>query len=162
MDVHQEAELLRNVPLFAGLDRAKLKLLAFTSASLRFAPGETIVRQGDQGDCAFVILDGEVEIVRETNDGGEMQLTVQGRNALVGEMAVLTNSPRAATGRARTEVHALRISSEVFLKLVSENPPCAMHVMRLLSSRLVQQLQERERLREQLQAAQVAAGIRAS
>jgi CRP-like cAMP-binding protein len=161
VDVHQEAELLRNVPFFAGLDRAKLKLLAFTSASLQFAPGEVIVRQGEPGDSAFVVLEGEVEIVRES-PGGEILLTVQGRNALVGEMGVLTNAPRAATGRARTPVRMLRISRDVFLKLIAENPPCALHVMRLLSSRLAEQLHEHERLREQLREAQTAAGIRVS
>jgi CRP-like cAMP-binding protein len=157
VNVHQEAEMLRQVPFFDGLDRAKLKLLAFTSASLRFAPGEIIVRQGEPGDSAYVILDGEIEIYRET-DAGELLLTVQGRNALVGEMGVLTRAPRAATARARSEVRALRISSDVFLKLVEENPGCAMHVMRLLSSRLAEQLHERELLREQLRAAQGAAG----
>lgn len=161
MDVHQEAEMLRMVPFFEGLDRARLKLLAFTSASLKFAPGETIVRQGDPGDCAYVILDGEVELFRETG-AGELPLAVVGRNVLVGEMGVLTSAPRTATARARGEVRALRIAKDVFLKLVEENPGCAMHVMRLLSSRLAELLQEQQRLREQLRAAQTAAGIRAS
>jgi CRP-like cAMP-binding protein len=161
VDVHQEAEMLRMVPFFEGLDRAKLKLLAFTSASLKFAPGEIIVRQGAPGDSAYVILDGEVEIFRETS-AGEHLLSVMGRNALVGEMGVLTSAPRSAPARAPTAVRALRISKDVFLKLVEENPGCAMHVMRLLSSRLAEQLLERDRLREQLRVAQTAAGIRAS
>lgn len=162
MDVHQEAEMLRMVPFFEGLDRAKLKLLAFTSASVRFAPGEIIIRQGAPGDSAYVILDGEVELFRETA-AGELPLAIMGRNALVGEMGVLTSAPRTATARARGAVRALRISKEVFLKLVEENPGCAMHVMRLLSSRLAEQNLERERLREKLLAAQaVATGIRVS
>jgi CRP/FNR family transcriptional regulator, cyclic AMP receptor protein len=58
VDVSQEAEMLRNVPLFSGLSAAELKLLAFTSQVHCFAPGETLMRQGDPADCAYVILEG--------------------------------------------------------------------------------------------------------
>ena len=47
MDVSQEAEMLRKVPLFSGLSASELKLLAFTSQMLCFAPGETLMRQGE-------------------------------------------------------------------------------------------------------------------
>ena len=63
MDVFQEAELLRQVPFFGGLDSVKLKLLAFTSRALKFAPGEVLMRKGESADSAYVILEGEVEIV---------------------------------------------------------------------------------------------------
>jgi hypothetical protein len=46
VDVFQEAEMLRRVPFFGGLDSAKLKLLAFTSRALKFAPGEDLVKKG--------------------------------------------------------------------------------------------------------------------
>ena len=46
MDVFQEAEMLRRVPFFGGLDSAKLKLLAFTSRALKFAPGEDLMKKG--------------------------------------------------------------------------------------------------------------------
>ena len=69
MDVFQEAEMLRRVPFFGGLDSAKLKLLAFTSRALKFAPGEDLMRKGDSADSAYVILEGEVEIMGETSAG---------------------------------------------------------------------------------------------
>lgn len=127
--------MLRRVPFFGGLDSAKLKLLAFTSRALKFAPGEDLMRKGESADSAYVILDGEVEIIGATS-AGEFVVAVVGPNNLQGEMGVITNAPRGATVRARTAVRALRISGDVFLRLITENPECALDVMRQLSARV--------------------------
>lgn len=157
MDVFQEAEMLRNVPLFSGLSPAQLKLLAFTGSVLRFEPGETLMRKGERADSAYVVLEGTVEVVGETRSG-EFVIAVQGRNAIVGEMGVISDAPRSATVRAREPVRALRISGDVFLRLACENPQRALFVMRQLSARLAQDNATIASLREQLQAAQPAAG----
>ena len=128
--------MLRKVPFFGGLDPAKLKLLAFTSRAVRFGPGENLMNRGDPPDSVYVIIEGEVEILGET-PAGEFIVAVVGRNELQGEMGVITNTPRGATVRARTPVRALRIASDVFLRLVTDNPGCALHVMRELSARVV-------------------------
>ena len=120
-------------PSSAGLDSAKLKLLAFTSRALKFGPGEVLMRKGDPADSAYVILEGEVEIVAETPTG-EFVVAVVGRKRCSGEMGVITNTPRGATVRAKVPVRALRISGDVFLRLITENPDCALDVMRQLSA----------------------------
>jgi len=135
VDVFQEAEMLRRVPFFGGLDSAKLKLLAFTSRALKFAPGEDLVKKGGAADSAYVILAGEAEVVGETSSG-EFVIAVLGSNALIGEMGVIRNVPRGLTVRAKSPVRALRIASEVFLGLITENPGCALDVMRQLSARV--------------------------
>jgi CRP-like cAMP-binding protein len=162
LDVFQEAEMLRRVPFFGGLDSAKLKLLAFTSRALKFAPGEDLMRKGDSADSAYVILDGEVEIMGETS-AGEFVVAVSGRNALIGEMGVIMNAPRGARVRAKDSVRALRISGDVFLRLITENPECALDVMRQFSARvtasnarLAAAQRELESLKEQLQKARSA------
>ena len=127
--------MLRRVPFFGGLDSAKLKLLAFTSRALKFAPGEDLMRKGESADSAYVILEGEVEIIGETG-AGEFVVAVVGRNSLQGEMGVIMNAPRGLTVRAKTAVGALRISGDVFLRLITENPECALDVMRQLSARV--------------------------
>ena len=164
MDVFQEAELLRRVPFFGGLDAAKLKLLAFTSRAAKFAPGEDLMRKGQSADCAYVILEGEVEILGETS-AGEFVVAVMGRDALLGEMGVIQNAPRSLTVRAKTPVRALRISGEVFVALITENPKCALDVMRQMADRLARLTTrfsaaqgELESLRQQLEKAQAASG----
>lgn len=164
MDVFQEAELLRRVPFFSGLESAKLKLLAFTSRAVKFAPGEDLMREGEPADCAYVVLEGEVEMVGVTS-AGEFVFAVAGRDSLLGEMGVIQNAPRSLTVRAKTAVRALRISAEVFQALIVENPKCALDVMRQLSTRLATLSRrfsaaqdELESLRLQLKKAQAASG----
>lgn len=164
MDVFQEAEMLRKVPFFGGLDPTKLKLLAFTSRAVRFAAGEILMRVGESADSAYVIIEGEVEILGETA-AGEFVIGVLGRNALIGEMGVITGAPRVASVRAKVAVRALRISGDVFLKLLTDNPGCALHVMRELSARVdagnarvAAARREADALKEQLHEARAAVG----
>ena len=135
MDVFQEAEMLRKVPIFGGLDPGKLKLLAFTSRALRFAPGEVLMRVNEPADSAYVIIEGEVEILSETA-AGEFVVATLVKHDCIGEMGVIPNRPRGATVRAKSAVRALRISGDVFLRLLTDNPDCALHVMRDLSKRV--------------------------
>lgn len=150
MDIQKETQSLRNVPMFAKLDPSKLKLLAFTSQSLHFDHGEVLFRVGDRADCAYVVLRGEVEILAET-DAGEVVAGLLGKNELVGELAILTNSPRSATIRAKGEVVALRIAEDMFLKLVAENSEVALDVMRQLSAKLARSHHQFEELQSELQ-----------
>lgn len=152
--------MLRKVPFFGSLDPAKLKLLAFTSQALRFAPGETVVRKGDPGDSAYVILEGEVEVLGESSSG-EFVVAVLGRNVSIGEMGVIQNVPRGATVRAKVPVRALRISGDVFLRLITENPGCALDVMRQLCERIAAsnaRLAGAQRELEELRARRPAGG----
>ncbi|MEO5700162.1 MAG: cyclic nucleotide-binding domain-containing protein [Casimicrobiaceae bacterium] len=148
--------MLRNVPLFSGLSDSELKLLAFTGRVLRFEPGETLMRQGERADCAYVILEGEVEIMGEAA-GGSFLIAVQGKNALVGEMGIICDAPRSATVRAKTPARALCISGEMFLRLACENPQRALYVMRQLSTRLAAENIAHAALREELRQIKAAA-----
>jgi CRP-like cAMP-binding protein len=156
LDVAQEAEMLQNVPLFSGLSAAERKLLAFTSQLQCFAPGDVLMRQGESADCAWVILEGEAEVLRSTAHG-EFVVATLGRNAMPGEIGVFTDAPRTATVRAKGPVRALRISPEVFLRLASGRPERALHVMRQLSSLIANDLRTLASLKEELQKAQAAA-----
>ena len=150
MDLLREAQQLKNVPMFARLDAPKLKLLAFTSQRLSFDAGEELFHLGDAADCAYVIVEGEVDVLADI-DAGEIVVTTLGKNQLCGEMAVLSNYPRSATVRAKGRVQALRISDEAFLRLLSENPEVALDVMRQLSDKIAQSQRQFEELQDRLQ-----------
>lgn len=150
MELLKEAEALRKVPMFAKLDSPKLKLLAFTSELLSFDDGEVLFEEGDAADCTYVILHGEVEILAKT-DRGAVAYSTLGENKLLGELAVLCNAPRAATVRAKGALQVLRITDEMFLKLVTENPDVALDVMRQLSDKLTITHRQVEALEGQLQ-----------
>lgn len=143
MELLKEAETLRRVPLFAKLEPAKLKLLAFTSQSVTFEDGEVLFREGDPADAAYVVLSGEVEIMVKT-DSGEVVYGTLGPNQLIGELAVISKTKRTATLRARGTLQVLRIGDEAFLRLVTENPDVALEVIRQLSDKLIRAHREIE------------------
>ena len=136
MELNTDAATLRKVPLFAKLDSSRLKLLAFTSHLIMFDDEEILFEAGDPSDSAYVIMQGDMEILTSTEQGYSVA-GVLGANDLVGEMGVITNSPRSATVRARGQVKALRIDDEMFLNLVAENPGVALSVMCQLSEKIV-------------------------
>ena len=138
MDIQQETEALGKVPLFSKLEQSKLKLLAFTSELQTYEDGEVVFNEGEAADCAFVIMDGEADIYAKTKtDDGQVVVGTLQANQLVGELGVLTSSPRSATILANGRLTMLRISADMFLELLAENPPVALDVMRQLSGKLV-------------------------
>ncbi len=99
--IEDEVSLLRRIPLFAHIETAKLKLLAFTSERLAYEAGQTLCHQGDAGDAAYVIIDGEADILVET-PSGPLKVAHLAKNAIVGEIAILCDMPRTATVSAAT------------------------------------------------------------
>ena len=135
MTLETEVQSLRQVPMFRDIDLARLKLLAFTSERINFAKGEKFFSQGDAADAAYVILQGKVDVTLESGNG-TIKVAELGQNALVGEMGILSDSPRSATVVSAGSTTALRIDKRVFLELLSQFPQMSIAVMRELVSRL--------------------------
>jgi CRP/FNR family transcriptional regulator, cyclic AMP receptor protein len=135
MSLKEEVELLQRIPFFTHIEPAKLKLLAFTSERVGFDPGQILFKQGDMGDAAYIIIEGEADVLVDT-DGGQAVVATLGKNAFVGEIAILCDVPRTATVRAKGRVVALRIAKELFMRLVTEFPQMAIAIMRELAHRL--------------------------
>ncbi|MFT5658430.1 MAG: CRP/FNR family cyclic AMP-dependent transcriptional regulator [Gammaproteobacteria bacterium] len=149
MDLVQETDLLRKIPMFAKLDASKLKLLAFTSEMLTFEDSDILFQAGDTADCAYVIMDGCVDVLTETEAGTVVALTLR-QNQLFGELALLNDEPRNATLRAQGQIKVMRITTDMFLKLLSENSDMALDVMRQLSYKLAKSHRQVERLQQEL------------
>ena len=146
MSLNEEVELLRNIPLFAKLEPSKLKLLAFTAERITYEPDQTLFSQGDVGDAAYIIVEGSARVIVDTPDG-ELEVAALGRNDFVGEIAILCDVPRTATVRASAKTVTLRITKDLFFRLVAEFPEMSVEIMRELASRLEQTTQQ---LREAL------------
>jgi CRP-like cAMP-binding protein len=135
MTLESEVQSLRQVPMFRDIDPARLKLLAFTSELVNFAEGQQFFAQGDAADAAYVILTGKADVKLESPNG-MIKVAELGQNAIVGEMAILSDSPRSATVISSGATTALRIDKRVFLELLSHFPQMSLAVMRELVSRL--------------------------
>ncbi len=153
MDLYQEAEELKKVPMFSRLGASKLKLMAFTSEAVEFHDQDILFHVNDPSDSAYVIMSGEVEILVET-DEGMVPVVTRGKNEIIGEMAVLTNLPRSATLRAKGPVRTLRISNDAFLKLLSNSPEVALDVMRQLSLKLAESTNMMQNLSQEIERLQ--------
>lgn len=136
MSLEQEVETLRRIPLFANIEPAKLKLLAFTSQRLTFKPGQVLCRQGDPGDAAYILLDGTAEVVLARGDGNEIVVAALDKDDIVGEIAIICDVPRTATVRAKTALTTLKITKDIFLRLMRDFPEIGLEVMRTLAHRL--------------------------
>lgn len=135
MSINEEVDALRRIPLFANLEPSKLKLLAFTSERLTYAKGQTIFRQGDMGDAAFIVLEGQADVMISAADSQRKVATI-GKHSIIGEIAVLCDVPRTATVVAVDKLVTLKISKDLFLRMVKEFPQMAVEIMRELARRL--------------------------
>jgi CRP/FNR family transcriptional regulator, cyclic AMP receptor protein len=134
--LERDVETLRNIPFFAGLPTARLKLIAYTAEVIRFEAGEVIVRQGDPADAVYIIVEGEADVWVASDKGSEIQLTTMGPHTIFGEIAVLTQGRRTTTVRAKDQVVAFKIAAKLFLDLVRQSPEIGMQVMTVLAQRL--------------------------
>ena len=100
-----------------------------------WADGEVIVRQGDVGDCMYVVQAGEVEVVRETGEE-EVRLAVLGAGDFFGEMSIFEREVRSATVRARGEARVLTVDTRTLLKRIKEDPFLAVSILQAMSKRI--------------------------
>lgn len=135
MSLDKELELLKQVPIFAKVAPSNLKLLAFVSERLCFAEGDVLFEQGGDGDSAYVIIKGHVDVTVDSPNGPIVVATLNEKQ-IVGEIAILCDVPRTATVRAGCEVDALRVTKDLFVKLSGEFPQMAIEVMKEISLRL--------------------------
>jgi len=105
--------------------------------------------RGDAADCAYVIMEGAVDVLSDTDDGIVVATTLPA-NELFGELGVITNEARSATLRAKGTLQALRISDEMFLKLLADNADLALDVMRQLSLKLTRSHRQYEEASREL------------
>jgi CRP/FNR family cyclic AMP-dependent transcriptional regulator len=135
MSLVEEVELLKGVPLFAKIEPARLKLLAFTSERLTFDAGQELFHQGDVGDAMYVILRGAADVLIDT-PGGQVKVAELKANSFVGDIAILREVPRTATVVAHEALTALKITKDMFYRMVEEFPTMAVEMMRELAHRL--------------------------
>lgn len=134
MSIEQEVEILRKIPLFANIESAKLKLMCFASERITFKEGQSLCEQGDIGDSAYIIIEGTADVI-VTRDTPLVVAEVS-KNDIVGEIAILVDIPRTATVTATSELTALKITKDLFFRMVTDFPEMGVEIMRVLAQRL--------------------------
>ena len=133
--VEEIAEILAPHPIFARFDRASLYAVAAECGFATYPAGTTLMRQGEPGDFACVILEGDVDIFVELTTG-PVHMATLGRHRIVGELGVFTDLPRSATVVARSYLVVVRIEQASLMRLSVEYPSIAVAIIRELGGRL--------------------------
>src|SRR5688572_5187975 len=135
MSILDDVEALKRMELFAKVEPAKLKLMAFAAERTQFRKGEEMVHQGDPADAAYIILEGRADVVVDT-PGGPLKVAEVKRDAFVGEIGILCDVPRTATVVATEDLTTLKITKDLFFRMVTDFPTISIEVMRVLAQRL--------------------------
>jgi ATP-binding cassette, subfamily B, bacterial len=130
------ATRLRMLPLLAGVDEAFLGRLANQFAPERVPAGRVVVTHGDPGDRFYLLARGLAEVVEARDDGSEHLLAVLGDGDHFGEIALLTDEPRTATVRTRSQCLLLSLAREHFDRLLAEAPGVREKIQQTAAARL--------------------------
>ena len=111
-DAPVSIQRLREVGLFGALSDEVLEHLANTLKPFRVQAGESVFREGDSAREMYVVLDGEVEVMKKSRRGRDMRVAILGPSDCFGEMSLIDVQPRSATVRALGPSRLLRMTSE--------------------------------------------------
>ena len=131
-----ETSVLQQVPLFHSLNDDELRELYALMEQRSFPPGETIIQEGDRGDCLYILLRGNVQVLTRNATGEEVLLSEIGHGAFFGEMSLLTSEPRSATVRAVDLAQTLTLYYDAFYAFLSAHPRASLTMLTALARRL--------------------------
>jgi signal transduction histidine kinase len=128
-------EFLRKVPMFADLTDDDLDRLCRMVDELRLPTGGVLFREGEDGDKAYVIEQGQIEILRKSG-GRNVQIAIRQPGEVIGEMSLLGSVPRTATGVALTDCLLLVIGHTQFEGLLETSYSASRTLLRTVMLRL--------------------------
>ena len=129
--------LIARVPLFANLPETEIRFLGENLRQRRLAQGTFLMVEGDYGDLFYIVLEGQVEIVKAMGTPDQRRLNMHGPGEYVGEMSLLNRTGlRTASARAVTSIKVLEMTRADFDALLHRQPTLAYEMVRVLSLRL--------------------------
>jgi CRP-like cAMP-binding protein len=137
MDEPIDPAFLRDSELFENQPAEVIRAVLDQGQLLEFGPGEVVFRQGEQGEKLFVVKTGVLEVVATPSDGSEPTVVAYlGNGEVIGELALLTGSPRSATVRSPEHAVLFAVGKAVFLDLMDVLPAFSRNLSVVLAKRL--------------------------
>ncbi|WP_020577124.1 cyclic nucleotide-binding domain-containing protein [Actinopolymorpha alba] len=130
------SDVLRQAPMFAGLDESAASALRAAMHEVRLRRGEVLFHEGDAGEELYVVIDGKVKMGRTSSDGRENLLSVLGPGQMFGELSVFDPGPRSSTVTAVTDATLLALGQEQLATWLTGRPEVARGLLLQLASRL--------------------------
>lgn len=126
---------LKKVPIFENLTEEELFALSKISLEKEYKPGEIIIKENEPGHELYIIVDGEVEITKES-ENKKVLLATLGPSNYLGEMSIFDNQPHSATAIAKDNVQILVFPEEAFRDVVLEFPEIGLEIIKVFCNRL--------------------------
>lgn len=126
---------LKKVPIFENLTEEELFALSRIAFEKGYKPGDIIMKEEEPGHELHIIVDGEVEVTKESKDK-KVSLAILGPPNYLGEMSILDNQPHSATVTARKNTQTLILPEEAFRDVVLEFPEIGLEIIKVFSKRL--------------------------
>ena len=133
-DLARKVEALSRTPLFSGLKRKQLRLLAFGARWYKADTGDYVFHKNeDPTDGAFMIIEGEADLLLPEKGKEDRLIATVGPGALVGELGLIRGEARALDMRATTELRCLRIGEEEFMAVVENDAATAFRLLQVVA-----------------------------
>lgn len=133
-DLTRKLDALSRTPLFSGLKRKQLRLLAFGARWYSAQAGEYVFRKRDESsDGAYMVIAGEADLLLPRPGVEDKLIATVGAGALVGELGLIRREPRALDMRARSDLSCLRISEEDFIAVVENDAATAFRLLQVVA-----------------------------
>ena len=130
------SNLLAQIPFFTGLPDSELDRLTSEMEVVNLKPGEILFREGDHGEHLYIIVKGDLEVIKAPGTEDELILNTIHEGEYIGEMSLATGEPRTACVRGLTETVLLSMSRKQFIDLLHRHPELAGVLVSVLSARL--------------------------
>ena len=135
-DDASKVNIFWKIPMFEFLEAEELDRLYSLCATERFAKGEYIFLECDQPRNLYVVVKGEVKLLKQTEDGRETIVEMAYPGEIFGEEAVFDGQPYPMTAQALDDVELLSISRGDFFSFLRDNPDLALEIITELGARL--------------------------
>lgn len=137
----EHAAALKAMALCGTLADAEIEAIAAIAEMQDVAAGKDLFREGDAGDGLYLVLEGEIDVVKR-GPHGDRSLARLGAGAILGEISLLTNEVRSATGRALVGSRVLRLPAQRFRALLDAAAPATLKIVAAIAEVLAHRLVE--------------------
>ncbi len=128
--------IVRKAPIFLGLDSAAADALRSSMSLVKLRKGQSLFKEGDDGDNLYVVSNGKVKLGTKSPDGRENLLMILGPGDMFGELSLFDSGPRTATATAVTDSKLLTLGQDKVIPWVREHPEVSLQLLARLASRL--------------------------
>ena len=128
--------VVRKAPIFLGMDEAAATTLRSSMTLVKLRKGQSLFKEGDDGDHLFIVSSGKVMLGTKSPDGRENLLMILGPGDMFGDLSLFDSGPRTATATAVTETKLLSLGQDKVIPWVKEHPEVSLHLLARLASRL--------------------------